>query len=80
MIWPSSQNFNLGHEGHDGTLLIENFILMIKKYIALQIFDCTCPVNWSTTRKCAPWFRGNMEFPIYWCFNMIEFFFAARNN
>jgi hypothetical protein len=34
-------------------------------FIALQIFDFSSLVNWSTTKKCAPYFRGNMEFPIY---------------
>jgi hypothetical protein len=36
-------------------LSIENVMLMIqKKHIALQIFDCSCPENWSKTEKRAP--------------------------
>jgi hypothetical protein len=50
----------------DGTLSIENFMLMIKKtHIAHQIFDCSCPVNWSTTKKCSTYIRGKMDFPIF---------------
>jgi hypothetical protein len=58
MIRPKSQNFKIGH---DGILSIENFILMIKNHILLF----QLPGNWPTTKKCAPNFRGNMEFPIY---------------
>jgi hypothetical protein len=47
--------------GHDGILSIGNFILVIKN----QILLFQLPGNWPTTKKCAPYFRGNMEFPIY---------------
>jgi hypothetical protein len=58
MIRPKSQNFKIGH---DGILSIGNFILMIKNHILLF----QLPGNWPTTKKCAPYFRGNTEFPIY---------------
>jgi hypothetical protein len=58
MIWPRSQNFKIGH---DGILSIGNFILMLKNHIL--IFQL--PGNWPTTKKCAPFFRGNTEFSIY---------------
>jgi hypothetical protein len=58
MIRPKSQNFKTGH---DGILSIGNFILMIKNNILLF----QLPGNWPTTKKCAPYFRGNTEFPIY---------------
>jgi hypothetical protein len=54
--------------GHDGILSIGNFILMIKNHILLF----QLPGNWPTTKKCAPYFRGNTEFPIYlfiWALN-----------
>jgi hypothetical protein len=44
---------------------VKNIKGLIKKHIALQIIDCSCPVSWSITKKCAPYFRGNTEFPIY---------------
>jgi hypothetical protein len=53
-----SQKFKIGH---DSILLIGNFILMIKN----NIFLFQLPDNWPTTKKCALYFRGNMEFPIY---------------
>jgi hypothetical protein len=56
MIRPKSQNFKIGH---DGILSIGNLILMIKNHILLFQLPGT------TTKKCAPYFRGNMEFPIY---------------
>jgi hypothetical protein len=34
---------------------------MIKNHILLFQLPCNSP----TTKKCAPSFRGNMEFPIY---------------
>jgi hypothetical protein len=58
MIRPKSQNFKIGH---DGILSIGNFILMIKNNILLF----QLPGNLPTTKKCAPYFRGNTEFPIY---------------
>jgi hypothetical protein len=58
MIRPKSQNFKIGH---DDILSIGNFILMIKNHILLF----QLPRNWPTTKKCAPYFRGNTEFPIY---------------
>jgi hypothetical protein len=58
MIRPKSQYFKIGH---DGILSIGNFILMIK--INILLFQL--PGNWPTTKKCAPYFRGNTQFPIY---------------
>jgi hypothetical protein len=58
MIRPKSQNFKIGH---DGSLSIGNFILMIKNHILIFQLPGTRP----TTKKCAPFFRGNTEFPIY---------------
>jgi hypothetical protein len=61
IIRPKSLNFKIGH---DGILSIGNFMLII---LLLQL-----PGNWTTTKKCAPYFRGNTEFPIYFkykCFN-----------
>jgi hypothetical protein len=58
MIWPKSQNYKIGH---DCILSIGNFILVIKNHILLFQLPGNCP----TTKKCAPYFRGNMEFPIY---------------
>jgi hypothetical protein len=40
-------------------------ILCWFKKIILRFKYFSCPVNWSTAKKCAPYFRGNMEFPIY---------------
>jgi hypothetical protein len=101
-IRPKSQNSNIRH---DGTLLIRNFMLMVKKPMdsnleplcsmgsmamirsqvpspkiqvcydgALSIRNLILNkvqliislfVNWRTTKKCAPYIRGNTEFPIY---------------
>jgi hypothetical protein len=58
MIRPKSHNYKIGN---DGILSIGNFILVIKNRILLF----QLPGNWPTTKKCAPYFRGNMEFPIY---------------
>jgi hypothetical protein len=64
LFWPTamirlkSQNYKIGH---DGILSIGDFILIIKNNILLF----QLPGNWPTTKKCAPYFRGNMEFPIY---------------
>jgi hypothetical protein len=58
IIRPKSQNFKIGH---DGILSIGNFILMIKNHILLFQLSGNRP----TTKKCAPYFRGNTEFPIY---------------
>jgi hypothetical protein len=55
MIRPKSQNYKIGH---DGILSIGNFILVIKNNILLF----QLPGNWPTTKKCASYFRGNMEF------------------
>jgi hypothetical protein len=65
MIRPKSQKFKIGH---DGILSNGNFILIIKN----NIFLFQLPGNWPTTKKCAPYFRGNTEFPIY--------FFAKTQN
>jgi hypothetical protein len=58
-IRPKSQNFKIGR---DGILSIGNFMLMIKKSYILLL---QLPGNWPIIKKCAPYFRGNMEFPIY---------------
>jgi hypothetical protein len=65
MIRPKSQNFKIGH---DGILSIGTFILMIKNHILLF----QLPGNWPTTKKCAPYFRGNTEFPIYLKFELYD--------
>jgi hypothetical protein len=45
-------------------LSIGNFMLMIKNHFArFQL-----PGNLLKTKKCAPYFRGNTQFPIYWKF------------
>jgi hypothetical protein len=49
--WPKSGQ----SPKYDGILSIGNFILMTKNHILLT----------TTTKKCAPHFRGNTEFPIY---------------
>jgi hypothetical protein len=59
IIRPKSLKFKIGH---DGILPIGNFILMIKNHILLFQLPGNCP----TTKKCAPYFRGNTEFPIYY--------------
>jgi hypothetical protein len=58
IIRPKSQNIK---KGHDGILSIGNIILIIKN----QILLFQLPGNWPTTKKCAPYFRGDTEFPIY---------------
>jgi hypothetical protein len=72
LFWPTamirlkSQNYEIGH---DGILSIGNFILVIKNHILLF----QLPGNWPTTKKCAPYFRGNTEFPInflFWWFKI----------
>jgi hypothetical protein len=55
MILPKSHNSNISH---DGALSIRNFVLN-EVYLALGTLL-------GTTKKYAPFFRGNMEFPI--CF------------
>jgi hypothetical protein len=59
IIRPKSRNSNIRH---DGILLIGNFMLMINNHFArFQL-----PGNLSKTKKkCAPYFRGNTQFPIY---------------
>jgi hypothetical protein len=58
IIRPNSQNSNIRH---DGILSIGNFMLMINNHFArFQL-----PGKFLKTKKCAPYFRGNMEFPIY---------------
>jgi hypothetical protein len=52
---PNSRNSNMRH---DGILSIENFMLMINKHSA----NSQLSSNWSTTKKYAPYFRGNTEF------------------
>jgi hypothetical protein len=58
LIRPKSHISNIGH---DGTLSFRNFIMKIKNHILLF----QLPGNRPTTKKCAPYFRGNMEFSIY---------------
>jgi hypothetical protein len=71
MIRPKSQ---ISKIGHDGILSIGNFKLMIKNHIL--IFQL--PGNWPTTKKCAPYFRGNTEFPIYFLIEILcSDFFAG---
>jgi hypothetical protein len=71
MIRPKSQNFKIGH---DGILSIGNFILMIKNHILLFRLPGNCP----TTKKCAPYFRGNMEFPIYFNSELVFLFLDPK--
>jgi hypothetical protein len=59
-----SQFFNIRH---DGILSIRNFMLMINNHFA--IFQL--PGNLLKTKKCAPYFRGNTQFPIYFIFIFI---------
>jgi hypothetical protein len=40
------------------------FWVSSKSYSTLNIW-LPLPKYWSTTKKCAPYFRGNMEFPIF---------------
>jgi hypothetical protein len=49
--------------GHDPAYKSQNLNLgmMINNHILLF----QLPGNWPTTEKCAPYFRGNTEFPIY---------------
>jgi hypothetical protein len=59
IIWPKSRNSNIRH---DGILSIGNFMLMINNHFTrFQL-----PGNLLKTKKCAPYFRGNTQFPIYW--------------
>jgi hypothetical protein len=52
---------------HDGALSIRKLILN-KAQLIISLF-----VNWRTTKKCAPYFRGNMEFPFYSCIALIDY-------
>jgi hypothetical protein len=58
IIRPKSQNSNVSH---DGILSIWNFMLMINNHYTLF----QLPGNLLKTKKCAPYFCGNTEFPIY---------------
>jgi hypothetical protein len=60
IIRPKSQNSNIRH---NGILSLGNFSMMIKIHFARP-----------TTKKCAPYFRGNTELPLYFLFNNFEFF------
>jgi hypothetical protein len=57
-IRPKSQNSNIRH---DGILSIGNFMLMINN----QFARFQLPGNLLKPKKCAPYFRGNTQFPIY---------------
>jgi hypothetical protein len=58
-IRPKSQNSNTRH---DGILSTGNFMLMLNNHFAwFQL-----PGN--LLKNCAPYFRGNTQFPIYWNF------------
>jgi hypothetical protein len=51
---------------HDGILSIGNFMQMINNHFArFQL-----PGYLSKTKKCAPYFRGNTQFPIYLNFRL----------
>jgi hypothetical protein len=58
IIRPKSQNSNIKH---DGILSIGNFMQMINNHFA----RFQPPGNLLKTKKCAPYFRGNTQFPIY---------------
>jgi hypothetical protein len=58
IIRPKCQNSN---KRHDGILSIGNFMLMIYNHFALF----QLPGNLLKTKKCAPYFRGHRQFPIY---------------
>jgi hypothetical protein len=55
IIRPKSQHSNIRH---DGILSIRNFMLMKNNHF-------WCPVTCKTQKKCAPYFRGNTQFSIY---------------
>jgi hypothetical protein len=57
--WPWSGQSPKIQVWHDGALSIRKLILN-KAQLIISLF-----VNWRKTKKCAPYFRGNMEFPIY---------------
>jgi hypothetical protein len=56
MIRPKSQNTSMRH---DGAISIRNLVRN-KAQLIISLF-----INRPTTKKCAPYFRGNMEFPFY---------------
>jgi hypothetical protein len=56
MIQSKSQKLKKGH----GIILSIGIFIDKNHILLLQL-----PGNWPTTKKCAPYFRGNMEFPIY---------------
>jgi hypothetical protein len=61
IIQPKSRNSNIKH---DGILSIGYCMLMITNHFArFQL-----PGILSKTKKCAPYFRGNTQFPIYLIF------------
>jgi hypothetical protein len=57
--WPWSGQSPKIQVSHDGALSIRKLILN-KAQLIMSLF-----VIWRTTKKCAPYFRGNTEFPIY---------------
>jgi hypothetical protein len=69
--WPWSDQSPKIQVCHDGALSIRKLILN-KAQLIISLF-----FNWWTTKKCAPYFRGNTEFPIY--FYLGVFMFWALN-
>jgi hypothetical protein len=59
---------------HDGILSIGNFMLIINNHFTLF----QLPGNLLKTKKCAPYFRGNMEFPIYFYYHYKPFYVFDR--
>jgi hypothetical protein len=60
---------------HDGILSIRNFMLMINNNFArFQL-----PGNLLKTKKCAPYFRGNTQFPIYYKPFIVSDWFKLRD-
>jgi hypothetical protein len=57
--WPWSGQSPKIQVCNDGALSIRKLILN-KVQLIISLF-----LNWRTTKKCAPYFRGNTEFPIY---------------
>jgi hypothetical protein len=74
IIRPKSQNSNIRH---DGILSIGNFMLMINNHL----HDFSCPITCQKPKKCAPYFRGNTQFPIYSVFpNICLDMWTTRTN
>jgi hypothetical protein len=54
-LWKTAGKYQNVNIMHDGILSLGDFSMMIKIYFA-----------WPKDKKCAPYLRGNMEFPIYY--------------